>query len=70
MTDDSAGIGEQAVNRNYGADARKQSKNCVKVTPAATRLLIGGPATAYVVLFAVICVTAQILVQYARMCGC
>src|SRR5271154_4286261 len=30
MTDDSARIGEQAVNRNYGPDARKESKNCVK----------------------------------------
>lgn len=32
----------------------------------AMRLLLGGPVTAYVVLFAVICVTAQIFVQYAR----
>src|SRR5271170_4604103 len=32
----------------------------------ALRLLIGGPVTAYVVLFAVVCVTAQIFIQYAR----
>lgn len=32
----------------------------------AMRLLIGGPTTAYTVIFAVICVTAQIFVQYAR----
>jgi NRAMP (natural resistance-associated macrophage protein)-like metal ion transporter len=32
----------------------------------ATRLLIGGPATGYVLLFGVVCLTAQIFVQYAR----
>jgi hypothetical protein len=32
----------------------------------ALRLLIGGPVTAYVALFAVICVTAQIFVQDAH----
>jgi NRAMP (natural resistance-associated macrophage protein)-like metal ion transporter len=32
----------------------------------AMRLLVGGPVAAYIVLFAVICVIAQIFVQYAR----
>lgn len=32
----------------------------------ATKLLIGGSTTVYVVLFGVVCVLAQILVQYAR----
>jgi Mn2+/Fe2+ NRAMP family transporter len=32
----------------------------------ATRLLIGGPATGYVLVFGEVCVTAQILARYAR----
>jgi Mn2+/Fe2+ NRAMP family transporter len=32
----------------------------------ATKLLIGGPVTAYVLVFGLICVIAQIFVQYAR----
>ena len=32
----------------------------------ASKLLIGGPATIYVLLFGVVCVAAQVFVQYAR----
>jgi hypothetical protein len=36
----------------------------------AMKLLIGGPVTAYVLVFGLICVIAQILCSMPAMCGC